>query len=156
MLVSRMTRHPRRFPSSPSTALACLSPRDLWRSFLSRRHTPSREMLMVDCAFRAHGPSFNTSIWHISLSGITEATYVEKIRTRHQEVPSQLSHSHSMLTLPQYRENVALRQIVKHLRQQPGFQWDENTQMVTALAATWDVYISVCYAYYHYANPQPS
>ncbi|EJD07120.1 uncharacterized protein FOMMEDRAFT_165724 [Fomitiporia mediterranea MF3/22] len=31
---------------------------------------------------------------------------------------------------------------VKHIRQQPGFSWDENTSMLTALAATWDAYIA--------------
>ncbi|KAI0744125.1 Muskelin N-terminus-domain-containing protein [Daedaleopsis nitida] len=49
----------------------------------------------------AHGQSFNTSIWHISLSAMTDETYVEHIRLKHEE----------------YRENVALRQIMKHLRQ---------------------------------------
>ncbi|PIL35929.1 hypothetical protein GSI_01589 [Ganoderma sinense ZZ0214-1] len=49
----------------------------------------------------AHGQSFNTSIWHVSLSGITDDTYVEHTRLKHQE----------------YRETVALRQILKHLRQ---------------------------------------
>ncbi|EJF65436.1 hypothetical protein DICSQDRAFT_79600 [Dichomitus squalens LYAD-421 SS1] len=49
----------------------------------------------------AHGQSFNTSIWHISLSGITDEAYVERIRLKHQE----------------YRETVTLRQILKHLRQ---------------------------------------
>ncbi|KAH9858497.1 Muskelin N-terminus-domain-containing protein [Lenzites betulinus] len=48
-----------------------------------------------------HGQNFNTSIWHISLSGITDEAYVENIRLRHEE----------------YRENVALRQVLKHLRQ---------------------------------------
>ncbi|KAI0703543.1 Muskelin N-terminus-domain-containing protein [Cerioporus squamosus] len=49
----------------------------------------------------AHGQSFNTSIWHISLAGITDEKYVDQIRSRYQE----------------YRESVVLRQILKHLRQ---------------------------------------
>ncbi|KAI0775785.1 Muskelin N-terminus-domain-containing protein [Trametes elegans] len=49
----------------------------------------------------AHGQNFNTSIWHVSFSGITDEAYVEQVRVKHQE----------------YRENVALRQVVKHLRQ---------------------------------------
>ncbi|KAI8992965.1 Muskelin N-terminus-domain-containing protein [Trametes punicea] len=49
----------------------------------------------------AHGQNFNTSIWHISLSGITNEAYVEQVRFRHHE----------------YRENLALRQVLKHLRQ---------------------------------------
>ncbi|KAI0829852.1 Muskelin N-terminus-domain-containing protein [Trametes gibbosa] len=48
-----------------------------------------------------HGQNFNTSIWHISLSGIVDEAYVEEIRSRHEE----------------HRENVALRQVLKHLRQ---------------------------------------
>ncbi|KAL5476604.1 hypothetical protein ACEPAI_3284 [Sanghuangporus weigelae] len=31
--------------------------------------------------------------------------------------------------------------IVKHLRHEPGFAWDENTQMVVASPETWDTYI---------------
>ncbi|KAI0685090.1 Muskelin N-terminus-domain-containing protein [Cerioporus squamosus] len=34
----------------------------------------------------AHGQSFNTSIWHISLAGITDEKYVDQIRSRYQEV----------------------------------------------------------------------
>ncbi|KAI0358515.1 hypothetical protein OH77DRAFT_1189211 [Trametes cingulata] len=48
-----------------------------------------------------HGQNFNTSIWHVSLSGITDEAYVEQVRLRHQE----------------HREVVALRQVLKHLRQ---------------------------------------
>ncbi|KAI0645772.1 Muskelin N-terminus-domain-containing protein [Trametes meyenii] len=48
-----------------------------------------------------HGQNFNTSIWHVSFSGITDETYVEQIQSKHQE----------------YRENVALRRVLKHLRQ---------------------------------------
>ncbi|OCB92264.1 hypothetical protein A7U60_g316 [Sanghuangporus baumii] len=32
--------------------------------------------------------------------------------------------------------------IVKHLRYQPGFGWDEATQMVTASSAAWDAYVA--------------
>ncbi|KAL5525501.1 hypothetical protein ACEPAG_6837 [Sanghuangporus baumii] len=31
--------------------------------------------------------------------------------------------------------------IVKHLRHEPGFAWDENTQMVVAPPETWDTYV---------------
>ncbi|KAH9942390.1 Muskelin N-terminus-domain-containing protein [Epithele typhae] len=48
-----------------------------------------------------HGPTFNTSIWHVSLSGITDEAYVERIRMKQQE----------------YRETLTLRQMLKHLRQ---------------------------------------
>ena len=49
----------------------------------------------------AHGQSFNTSIWHVSLSGIINEVYVEQIQLKHQE----------------YREVQILRQMLKHLRQ---------------------------------------
>ncbi|KAL5476603.1 hypothetical protein ACEPAI_3283 [Sanghuangporus weigelae] len=32
--------------------------------------------------------------------------------------------------------------IVKHIRHQPGFGWDEATQMVTASSAAWDAYVA--------------
>ncbi|KAG9309268.1 Muskelin N-terminus-domain-containing protein [Chiua virens] len=49
----------------------------------------------------AHGQSFHISIWHVSISGITEPSYVERIRVRYDE----------------HRETVVLRQILKHLRE---------------------------------------
>ncbi|OSD06938.1 hypothetical protein PYCCODRAFT_1359801 [Trametes coccinea BRFM310] len=60
---------------------------------------PTRYVEIVPLS--AHGQNFNTSIWHVSLSGITDDDHVERVRFRHHE----------------YRENVALRQVLKHLRQ---------------------------------------
>ncbi|KAI0373966.1 hypothetical protein BV20DRAFT_936559 [Pilatotrama ljubarskyi] len=60
---------------------------------------PTRYVEIVPIS--VHGQNFNTSIWHVSLSGITDEVYVEQVRLRHQE----------------HREVVALRQVLKHLRQ---------------------------------------
>ncbi|KAI0949078.1 hypothetical protein AcW1_008781 [Taiwanofungus camphoratus] len=49
----------------------------------------------------AHGQSFHTSIWHVSLTGIADQVYVEQVRMRHDE----------------YREVVILKHVLKHLRQ---------------------------------------
>ncbi|KAL4244322.1 CTLH complex component protein [Abortiporus biennis] len=49
----------------------------------------------------AHGQSFHTSIWYVSMSGITDETFVEQIRSHHEE----------------FQETVILRQLLKHLRQ---------------------------------------
>lgn len=35
---------------------------------------------------RAHGQSFHISIWYVSVAGITEPLYVERIRVRYDEV----------------------------------------------------------------------
>ncbi|KAI0675370.1 Muskelin N-terminus-domain-containing protein [Trametes maxima] len=60
---------------------------------------PTRYVEIVPLS--VHGQNFNTSIWHVSFSGIVDETYVEQVHSRHQT----------------YRENVALRQVLKHLRQ---------------------------------------
>ncbi|KAI9062824.1 hypothetical protein FKP32DRAFT_1572733 [Trametes sanguinea] len=60
---------------------------------------PTRYVEIVPLS--AHGQNFNTSIWHVSLSGITDEDYVECVRSRHHE----------------YLEKEALRQVIKHLRQ---------------------------------------
>ncbi|KAG1725427.1 Muskelin N-terminus-domain-containing protein [Suillus paluster] len=49
----------------------------------------------------AHGLSFHISIWYVSVSGITDPSYVDNIRSRYEE----------------YRETVVLRHVLKHLRQ---------------------------------------
>ncbi|KAF8070082.1 Muskelin N-terminus-domain-containing protein [Lyophyllum atratum] len=49
----------------------------------------------------AHGQSFHTSIWHVSMTGITNAAVVEQVRKKYDE----------------YRETAALRHVLKHLRQ---------------------------------------
>ncbi|OJA09261.1 hypothetical protein AZE42_02024 [Rhizopogon vesiculosus] len=45
---------------------------------------PTRFVKIVPVS--AHGHSFHTSIWHVSLSGITDPSYVGEIRTRYEEV----------------------------------------------------------------------
>jgi Muskelin N-terminus len=35
---------------------------------------------------RAHGQSFHTSIWHISMTGITDEAYVEQVLLKYDEV----------------------------------------------------------------------
>ncbi|KAI0335160.1 hypothetical protein GY45DRAFT_1317686 [Cubamyces sp. BRFM 1775] len=72
----------------------------------SLRHTnrqglpfPTRYVEIVPLS--AHGQNFNTSIWHVSFSGITEEAYVEQVQRKYNE----------------HRENIALRQVLKHLRQ---------------------------------------
>ncbi|KAF8550620.1 galactose oxidase [Imleria badia] len=49
----------------------------------------------------AHGQSFHISIWYVSIAGIMEPSYVERIRVRYDE----------------HRETVVLCQILKHLRE---------------------------------------
>ncbi|KAG6874505.1 hypothetical protein C0995_010415 [Termitomyces sp. Mi166 len=49
----------------------------------------------------AHDQSFHTSIWHVSLTGITDEAYVERVRQKYDE----------------YRETTALRYVLKYLRQ---------------------------------------
>ncbi|KAL0956651.1 hypothetical protein HGRIS_002783 [Hohenbuehelia grisea] len=49
----------------------------------------------------AHGQSFHTSIWHVSMLGINNEPFIEHIRAKFDE----------------YREAVALRLVLKHLRQ---------------------------------------
>ncbi|KAL6298386.1 Muskelin N-terminus-domain-containing protein [Sparassis latifolia] len=49
----------------------------------------------------AHGQSFHTSIWFVSLSGVEDGSFVEQARIKHDD----------------YREAVVLRHVLKHLRQ---------------------------------------
>ncbi|KAH7925639.1 hypothetical protein BV22DRAFT_1119428 [Leucogyrophana mollusca] len=49
----------------------------------------------------AHGQSFHISIWHVSIAGIVEHGYVDRIREEYDE----------------HREAIILRRILKHLRQ---------------------------------------
>ncbi|KAF8971232.1 Muskelin N-terminus-domain-containing protein [Flammula alnicola] len=49
----------------------------------------------------AHGQNFHISIWHVSMTGILDPTYVEKIRYTYDE----------------FRETAVLRYVLKHLRQ---------------------------------------
>ncbi|KAF8134289.1 Muskelin N-terminus-domain-containing protein [Boletus edulis] len=60
---------------------------------------PTRFVKIVPLS--AHGQSFHISIWYVSVAGITEPSYVERIRVRYDE----------------HRETVVLRQILKHLRE---------------------------------------
>ena len=36
--------------------------------------------------YRAHGQSFHISIWHVALNGIVDEEYVERVRSRYEEV----------------------------------------------------------------------
>ncbi|KAF8907826.1 Muskelin N-terminus-domain-containing protein [Gymnopilus junonius] len=49
----------------------------------------------------AHGQNFHISIWHVSMAGINDPTYVEQIRLGYEE----------------FRETAVLRYVLKHLRQ---------------------------------------
>ncbi|KAI6037579.1 Muskelin N-terminus-domain-containing protein [Pisolithus marmoratus] len=60
---------------------------------------PSRFVKILPLS--AHGQSFHVSIWHVSVSGIIEPSYVQSVRVRYDE----------------YRETVVARHILKHLRQ---------------------------------------
>ncbi|KAF9236343.1 Muskelin N-terminus-domain-containing protein [Melanogaster broomeanus] len=60
---------------------------------------PTRFIKIVPLS--AHGHSFHISIWYVSVAGITELSYVERVRARYDE----------------HRETVVLRQILKHLRE---------------------------------------
>lgn len=60
---------------------------------------PSRFVKILPLS--AHGQSFHISIWHVSVTGIVEPSYVESVRARYDE----------------YRETVVARHILKHLRQ---------------------------------------
>ncbi|KAG6891567.1 hypothetical protein C0992_003594 [Termitomyces sp. T32_za158] len=60
---------------------------------------PTRYVKIVPIS--AHGQSFHTSIWHVSLAGINDQAYVERVRQGYDE----------------YRETIVLRHVLKHLRQ---------------------------------------
>ncbi|CAL1706336.1 unnamed protein product [Somion occarium] len=60
---------------------------------------PTRYLKIVPLS--AHGQSFHTSIWYVSLSGIVDQPFVEQVHLRHEE----------------HQETVILRYILKHLRQ---------------------------------------
>ncbi|KAG0701286.1 Muskelin N-terminus-domain-containing protein [Suillus ampliporus] len=60
---------------------------------------PTRFIKIVPVS--AHGLSFHISIWYVSVSGISDPSYVDNIRSRYEE----------------YREMVVLRHVLKHLRQ---------------------------------------
>ncbi|KAH7889083.1 Muskelin N-terminus-domain-containing protein [Phlebopus sp. FC_14] len=60
---------------------------------------PSRFVKIVPLS--AHGQSFHISIWYISVAGITEPSFVKRVRLRYDE----------------HRETVVLRQVLKHLRE---------------------------------------
>ncbi|TFK53543.1 hypothetical protein OE88DRAFT_1655700 [Heliocybe sulcata] len=60
---------------------------------------PARFVKIVPLS--AHGQSFHTSIWHVSLAGIADQHYVENVRICYEE----------------HLESVSLRRILKHLRQ---------------------------------------
>ncbi|KAL1746418.1 Muskelin N-terminus-domain-containing protein [Schizophyllum fasciatum] len=48
-----------------------------------------------------HNPHFNTSIWHVSMIGISDEAYVRQVQKAYEE----------------YRETMILRHVLKHLRQ---------------------------------------
>ncbi|KAL5523551.1 hypothetical protein ACEPAG_7724 [Sanghuangporus baumii] len=60
---------------------------------------PSKFVKIVSLS--AHGTNFNTSIWYVALSGITDETYVRRV----------------MDVFENNRETLAMRHILKHLRQ---------------------------------------
>ncbi|KAF9473394.1 galactose oxidase [Pholiota conissans] len=60
---------------------------------------PTQYIKIVPIA--AHGQNFHISIWHVSLTGITDLNYVEKVRQNYDE----------------FREASVLRYVLKHLRQ---------------------------------------
>uniref|UniRef100_A0A0W0F3Q7 Muskelin N-terminal domain-containing protein n=1 Tax=Moniliophthora roreri TaxID=221103 RepID=A0A0W0F3Q7_MONRR len=60
---------------------------------------PTRFIKIVPLS--AHGTSFNSSIWHISITGISDEAVVDRVRKGYDE----------------YRESQALRYLLKHLRQ---------------------------------------
>ncbi|KAK7049330.1 hypothetical protein VNI00_005931 [Paramarasmius palmivorus] len=60
---------------------------------------PTRFIKIVPLS--AHGASFNSSIWHISMTGIVDEAIVDRVKRGYDE----------------YRESQALRYLLKHLRQ---------------------------------------
>ncbi|OBZ70545.1 Muskelin [Grifola frondosa] len=60
---------------------------------------PTRYVKIVPLS--AHGQSFHTSIWYVALSGISDPSFVEQVRQKHDE----------------YRETSVMRHVLKHLRQ---------------------------------------
>ncbi|KIK91363.1 hypothetical protein PAXRUDRAFT_830906 [Paxillus rubicundulus Ve08.2h10] len=60
---------------------------------------PTRFIKIVPLSAYEH--SFHISIWYVSIAGVTEPSYVERVRARYDE----------------HRETVVLRQILKHLRE---------------------------------------
>ncbi|KAG5723205.1 Muskelin [Termitomyces sp. T112] len=60
---------------------------------------PTRYVKIVPIS--AHGQSFHTSIWHVSLTGITDEAYVERVRLKYDE----------------FQETTVLRHVLKYLRQ---------------------------------------
>lgn len=60
---------------------------------------PTRYVKIVPLS--AHGQNFHTSIWHVSMTGISDKKYVEHIYRIHEE----------------HRESTVLRHVLKHLRQ---------------------------------------
>ena len=46
----------------------------------------SADLFQSSSSPRAHGQSFHISIWYVALSGITDATYLERIQALHDEV----------------------------------------------------------------------
>ncbi|KAF9467401.1 Muskelin N-terminus-domain-containing protein [Collybia nuda] len=60
---------------------------------------PTRYIKIVPLS--AHGQSFHTSIWHVSMTGIIDENMVERVRVTYDE----------------YRETAVLKHLLKHLRQ---------------------------------------
>lgn len=75
------------------------------------------------------------------VSGGAQKT-VAQCKARWQRVSQSIEYNHIVLTYLLFQLKIEYR-IVKHLRQQPGFSWNPETSVVTALAATWDAYVIV-------------
>ncbi|TDL26097.1 hypothetical protein BD410DRAFT_784120 [Rickenella mellea] len=67
----------------------------------SRSETVSPAMFVKIVPISAHGHNFNTSIWYVSLRGITDEMYVGQVNEKYEQA----------------REVNAMRHILKHLRQ---------------------------------------
>uniref|UniRef100_D8QBS5 Muskelin N-terminal domain-containing protein n=1 Tax=Schizophyllum commune (strain H4-8 / FGSC 9210) TaxID=578458 RepID=D8QBS5_SCHCM len=60
---------------------------------------PTRYVKIIPLS--GHNPHFNTSIWHVSMTGISDEAYVQQVQRAYEE----------------YRETMILRHVLKHLRQ---------------------------------------
>lgn len=64
-----------------------------------------------------HGQSFNTSIWHISMTGIINEESVEEVKKDYDQVRQINSFNVLDLCFVQFREKRVMQHILKHLRQ---------------------------------------
>jgi hypothetical protein len=97
---SRMTAFQKLSRYATQTRLGLSFLAVIFRLFLSRTHRshhfrPKSNYLLSS----AHGQSFHTSIWFVSLSGITEESHVEQIRVNYETVGRHFTWSPSPFNL---------------------------------------------------------